>query len=277
MPVDLSIVGKKLAASKYEYSEKDVMLYALGVGCGPEDLQFVYEQDLKVLPTFAVIPAFPALFAMGSAMQVNPMMVLHGEQRIELVAPIATSGTLTTTPTITGIYDKGKGALIVTETETVDSKGKLLFRNVFGAFARGEGGFGGDRGPSGPKNVAPERKPDKVVEMKTLPQQALLYRLSGDMNPLHADPNFAKMGGFDRPILHGLCTFGHVGRAVLQVCCGNEPSRLKEFEVRFSGVVFPGETIVTEIWEEKTGRALVQARTKERGDVVISNAAATTR
>ncbi len=275
MPVNLDVVGKKLDSSVYEYSEKDVILYALGVGCGPEDLPFLYEQDLKVLPTFAVIPAFPALFSMGAAMQVNPMMVLHGEQRIELHGPIPTSGKLTTTPTVAAIYDKVKGALVVTETETVDAKGKLLFKNVFGAFARGEGGFGGDRGPSGPRNAPPDRKPDKVVEMKTLPQQALLYRLSGDMNPLHADPNFAKIGGFDTPILHGLCSFGHVGRAVLGSYAGNEPARLKDFEVRFAGVVYPGETIVTEMWEEEPGRIVLQARTKERGELVINAAAAT--
>jgi acyl dehydratase len=275
MPVNLDVVGKKLASSVYEYSEKDVILYALGVGAGREELQFVYEQDLKTLPTFAVVPAFPALFAMGAAMEVNPMMVLHGEQRIELHAPIPTSGKLTTTPTVAAIYDKVKGALVVIETETVDAKGKLLFKNVFGAFARGEGGFGGDRGPSGPRNPTPDRKPDKVVEMKTLPQQALLYRLSGDMNPLHADPNFAKIGGFDTPILHGLCTFGHVGRAILSSYAGNEPSRLRDFEVRFAGVVYPGETIVTEMWEEKPGRIVVQARTKERGELVINAAAAT--
>jgi acyl dehydratase len=275
MSVNLSVIGKKLEPSVHEYAETDVMLYALGVGCGPEDLEFVYEQDLKVLPTFAVIPAFPALFAMGSAMDVNPMMVLHGEQRIELYGPIPTSGRLTTTPTVTAIYDKGKGALVVTETETVDAKGKRLFKNVFGAFARGEGGFGGDRGPSGPRNAPPEREPDAVVEMKTLPQQALLYRLSGDMNPLHADPGFARIGGFDKPILHGLCTFGHVGRAVLKSFCGNDPGRLKDFEARFAGVVYPGETIVTEMWDAKGGKILVQARTKERGEPVISSAAAT--
>jgi acyl dehydratase len=275
MSVNLSVVGKKLEASVYEFTEKDVILYALGVGCGREELAFTYEQDLKVLPSFAVIPAFPALFAMGSAMDVNPMMVLHGEQRIELCAPIPTSGKLTTTPVVSAIYDKVKGALVLIETETVDAKGKLLFKNTFGAFARGEGGFGGDRGPSGPRNVVPDRKPDRVVEMKTLPQQALLYRLSGDMNPLHADPAFAKMGGFDTPILHGLCTFGHVGRAVLSSYCGNDPARFKDFEVRFAGVVYPGETIVSEMWEEKGGRILVQARTKERGELVINSAAAT--
>lgn len=275
MSVDLSMVGKKLESSRFTYTERDVMLYALGVGAGTDQLQFTYERDLKVLPTFGVIPAFPALFAMGAAMSVNPMMVLHGEQRIELYGPIPTRGTLTTAPTIRAIYDKGKGALLVVDADTVDEKGTLLFKNTFGAFARGEGGFGGDRGPSGPKNMPLNRKPDAVVEMPTLPQQALIYRLSGDMNPLHADPDFAKMAGYDRPILHGLCTFGYVGRAVLQSCCDNDPARLKALEVRFSGIVFPGETIVTELWQNTPGELIVRAKTKERGEVTISAASAT--
>ena len=274
MAANLSVVGKKLDPSVYEYSEKDVILYALGVGCGREDLSFVYESDLKVLPTFAVVPAFPALFMVGAAVDVNPMMILHGEQRIERYAPIPTAARLTTTPTITGIYDKVKGALVIIETETVDAEGKLLFKNVFGAFARGAGGFGGDRGPSSARNVTPDREPDSVVEMATLAQQALLYRLSGDANPLHADPAFARMGGFDTPILHGLCTFGYVGRAILGKFCDDDPIRLKDFEARFVGVVYPGETIVTEMWREE-GRVLVRARTKERGELVIHNAAAT--
>lgn len=275
MPVDLSLVGKKLKSIEFTYEERDVMLYAVGIGAGTDELQFTYERELKVLPTFGVIPAFPSLFSMGSAMAVNPMMILHGEQRIELYAPIPTSGTLTTTPAVRAIYDKGKGALIVVDAETVDQSGKLLFKNTFGTFARGEGGFGGERGPSGPKNVPPDRKPDAVVEMPTLPQQALIYRLSGDRNPLHADPDFAKMAGYERPILHGLCSFGHVGRAVLRAFCGMDPSRLKALDVRFSGVVFPGETIVTELWKNGGGQLIVQAKTKERGEVVISAASAT--
>lgn len=275
MPIDLSIVGKQLEPIRHTYTERDVMLYALGVGAGTGDLQFTYERELKVLPTFGVIAAFPAMFSLGPVMQVNPMMVLHGEQRIELYARIPTRGTLVTTPTVRAIYDKIKGAVILVDAETVDDKGKLLFKNTFGTFARGEGGFGGDRGPSGPRNVPPTRTPDAVVEMTTLPQQALIYRLSGDMNPLHADPDFAKMGGFDRPILHGLCTFGHVGRAVLESFCGNDPTRLKALDVRFAGVVFPGETIVTELWKTGTSDLIVQAKTKERGEVVISSAAAT--
>ena len=273
MPVDLSAVGKKLEPVTHSYTERDVMLYALGVGCGTDDLQFTYEGDLKVLPTFAVIPAFPAMLNLGGAMQVNPVMVLHGEQGIELLGPIPTSGTVTTTPTIKAVYDKGKGALVVVQTETTDQKGELLFRATSGIFARGEGGFGGDRGPSGPKNVPPDRPPDTSIAYKTLPQQALLYRLSGDMNPLHADPNFAKMAGYDRPILHGLCTFGHAGRAVLQAYCGNDPARLRAFEVRFSGVVFPGETITTDMWQVAPGKIVLTART-ERGEAVLSAAAA---
>jgi len=273
MPVDPSFVGRTLEPVRHTHSERDVMLYALGVGCGTDELQFTYERDLKVLPTFAVIPAFPAMLNLGGAMQVNPMMILHGEQRIELHAPIPTSGTITTTPTIKAIYDKGKGALVVVETDSVDEKGRLLFRNTSGIFARGEGGFGGDRGPSGPKNVPPDRKPDKSVSFTTRPEQALLYRLSGDRNPLHADPDFARMAGFPKPILHGLCTYGFAGRAILQAWCDNDPARLKAFEVRFSGVVFPGETITTDMWEVGKGKIVVSART-ERGEAVLSSAAA---
>src|SRR5215468_3958717 len=193
MPVDLKAIGRKLGAVTHSWNQKDVMLYALGIGCGTDDLKFTYERELEVLPTFAVIPAFPAMLNLGGAMEVNPALVLHGEQRIELHAAIPTSGTITTTPTIKAIYDKGKAALVVVETESVDEKGRLLFRNTSGIFARGEGGFGGERGPSGPRNVPPDRPPDKSIAYKTLTQQALIYRLSGDMNPLHADPNFAKM------------------------------------------------------------------------------------
>jgi len=273
MPVNLSYVGKRMEAVTHTYDERDVMLNALGVGAGPDDLQFVYQRDLKVLPTFAVIPAFPAMLNLGGAMEVNPVMVLHGEQRIELHAPIPTSGRITTTPTIKAMYDKGKGALVLVETESVDEKGRLLFRNTSGIFARGEGGFGGERGPSGPRNVPPNRPPDKSIAMATRPEQALLYRLSGDMNPLHADPEFARMAGYERPILHGLCTFGFAGRAVLRAWCGNDPARLKSFEVRFSGVVYPGETITTDMWEVSPGRIVLTAKT-ERGEAVLTGAAA---
>jgi len=188
--------------------------------------------------------------------------------------PFPIAANVTTMSTIRAIYDKGRGALIVADAETTDEAGEVLCVNTFGAFVRGEGGFGGDRGPSGPKNVPPERPPDEVVEMQTLPQQALIYRLSGDRNPLHADPNFAKMAGYDQPILHGLCTFGHVARAVIQKYCGGDPDRFKGLDVRFSGVVFPGDKIITEMWKESNTQITLQAKT-QRGEVVLGNAAAT--
>lgn len=276
MALDLSAVGKELAPSTFEYTDRDVMLYALGVGATTDDLEFVYEKNLKVLPTFAVVPAFPALMGIGQVLQFNPVMLLHGEQAIELKGPIPTSGKLTTQGRISAIWDKGSGGLVEIDADTKTEDGNLLFTNHFGAFIRGEGGFGGERGPSASKkNVAPERAPDHTVEYKTSTDQAALYRLSGDRNPLHIDPDFAKMGGFDKPILHGLCSFGFAGRAILQACCGGDPDRLKAFEVRFSGVVYPGETIVTDMWEESSGRYIVASRTAERGEAVIANAAAT--
>ena len=277
MPIDLSAVGKELPPGTFEYTQQDVILYALGVGATTDELDFVYEKNLKVLPTFAVIPGMSAMGGMMDVMQgVNPGMLVHGEQRIELRALIPTAGKLTGQGRISAIYDKGSGALLVVDSETRDETGKVLFKNTFGAFIRGEGGFGGKRGPSASsKNVPPERAPDHTVEYQTLPQQAAIYRLSGDPNPLHIEPEFAEAAGFDKPILHGLCTFGHVGRAVLHACCDGDPSRLKDFEVRFSGVVFPGETIVTEIWQESANRVVVRAGTAERGEPVIANAAAT--
>jgi len=275
MALDLSAIGKELPPTTYEYADRDVILYALGVGATTQELDFVYEKNLKVLPTFAVVPAFPTLMSLGRVLEFNPAMLLHGEQRIELKGAIPPKGTLTTQGRISAIYDKGSGAVVMVDSETRDASGAVLFTNSFGAFIRGEGGFGGERGPSASgKNVPPERTPDHTVEYKTSPDQATLYRLSGDRNPLHIDPDFAKMAGFDRPILHGLCTFGHVGRAILHSCCGSDPSRFKDFEVRFSGVVYPGETIVTHVWKASPNRVLVQAVTAERGEPVISNAAA---
>ena len=263
--------GIELPPMSFEYDDRDVMLYALGVGAN--ELDFVYERGLKVLPTFAVVPAFPALLGLTAAVDINPVMILHGEQSIRLNGPIPVKGKLTTSGKVTGVYDKGKGALAVVEAETKDESGQVLFTNTSGVFVRGAGGFGGERGPEA-GNKAPDRAPDRTVEMATLPIQAMIYRLSGDRNPLHVDPAFAKMAGYDTPILHGLCTLGHAGRAVLREYCDNDPARLTGLDVRFSGVVFPGDTIVTEMWAEDGGRILLQAKT-QRGDVVVSNAAAT--
>jgi len=274
MPITLDVVGKTMTPTTFEYTDRDVILYALGVGAGTDELQYVYEQGLKVIPTFGVAPAFPALMGLNTLITFNPMMLLHGEQRIVVNKPFPPKGKVTTTGKIKNIWDKGSGAVVVIDAETADEKGDVICINTFGVFLRGEGGFGGERGPSGPRNVPPERAPDAVVEMQTLPQQAAIYRLSGDRNPLHIDPNFAKMAGFDRPILHGLCSFGHVARAVIQKFCGGDPDRLKELEVRFSGPVFPGETLITEMWRESDTRIILQAKTK-RGEVCLSSGAAT--
>lgn len=264
------VVGLELAATEFKYEERDVMLYALGVGA--KELPFIFERGLKTLPTFAVIPAFPALMGLSAGVEINLVMLLHGEQGFRLSKEIPTSGALTTVGKVTGVYDKGKGALVTIESTTKDAGGDVVFTNTSGVFIRGAGGFGGERGPEA-GNAAPERGPDKSVEMTTLDIQAAIYRLSGDRNPLHIDPDFAKMAGYDRPILHGLCSFGHVGRAVLQEYCGNDTSKFAGFSCRFSGVVYPGDTIITDMWDEGNGKILVQARTQD-GRVVISNAAA---
>jgi acyl dehydratase len=274
MAIDLGLVGEKLPPITFEYTDRDVMLYALGVGAGTDELQYVYERGLKVIPTFGVVPAHPALPALVSAAKINLAMLVHGEQAIQVRRPFPVQGKLTVVGSVRAIYDKGSGALIVVDAETTDEVGETLCVNTFGMFIRGEGGFGGDRGPGGPRNVPPKRAPEEVVDMDTLPQQAAIYRLSGDRNPLHIDPDFAKMAGFDQPILHGLCTFGYVARAVIQKYCGGDPDRFEGLEVRFSGVVFPGDKIITEMWKESDTRIVLQAKT-QRGEVILSNAAAT--
>ncbi len=272
-PLNPDATGLVLPPASFRYEERDVMLYALGIGA--TELDFVYERNLKVIPTFAVIPAFPALMGLSASVEINPVMLLHGEQGFTIQKTIPVKGNLTTAGKVTGVYDKGKGALVTLDVETRDETGDVLFTNTSGIFVRGAGGFGGERGPEA-GNAAPERAPDRSVSMATLPIQAMIYRLSGDRNPLHIDPAFAKMAGYDRPILHGLCSFGHVGRAVLAEYCGNDPSRFVGLSVRFTGVVYPGDTITTDMWDEGNGRIVLQAKTQE-GRVVIGNAAAQVR
>ncbi|MEW6442783.1 MAG: MaoC/PaaZ C-terminal domain-containing protein [bacterium] len=279
MPIDLKqALGAQIQPMTYQMTPDKAMLYALGVGSTPEgeELCFVYENGLKVLPTFGVVPPFPAMMGLLGVpgVSINPVMILHGEQYLEIRKhPIPTSGVLTTKPKVANIYDKGKGALIEVDAETLDEKGDVVFFNRFATFVRGEGGFGGEKGPQ-PGNEPPERAPDTVVEMKTLKQQSAIYRLSGDYNPLHVDPAFAAMAGYDRPIIHGLCTFGFVGRSVLKAYCGWEPAKFKSIKVRFSRPAWPGDTIVTEMWKVGPGKLIVRASTKEKpGEYVLTNAA----
>lgn len=278
MAINMELVGKKSEPITFDYTWKDAVLYALGVGAKIGELDYLYEgRGPKVLPTFAVVPSFSSMISVAGNLGANPMMILHGEQKIILHRPIPSSGKLSTTSVVKGIYDKGKGALVVVEAQTVDAKNEPLFDNVFSIFVRGEGGFGGERGPEAVKADPPEGKaPDFEVVEKTTPEQALLYRLSGDVNPLHADPNMAKMGGFDRPILHGLCTYGHAGRAILEKACAGDPGKLVSFGARFSGVVFPGDTLTTRGWKTGGNQWNITTSTQD-GKVVLSNAIAETK
>jgi acyl dehydratase len=281
MPVDVEkALRAELPEVPYAWDPDRVILYALGVGAGnpptaASELRWTLEKDLAVLPSFAVVPAFPFVGAIARipGLTINVALVLHGEQDVELHGPIPTRAEVVTRGRVAGVYDKGKAALVVIEAETATRSGEKLFTNRFSIFCRGEGGFGGDPGPR-PGNEAPSRAPDLELESPTLPQQALLYRLSGDKNPLHADPEFAKLGGFDRPILHGLCSFGAVCKAVVNGVLDADPARVARYQARFAGVVYPGETIVTQVWREG-GRLVLAAKTRERGSPVLSNAAIT--
>jgi len=271
MPLNLDAVGTVSEPTESSWDSKDAILYALGVGAGTDELAFVTENsidvDQKVLPTMPVV-----LGAIGGGMSnlgdFNWAMLVHGEQGVRLHQPLPVSGTISSQTEITGIYDKGKGALVVMETRSTDvATGEPLFDTMMSAFIRGEGGFGGDRGPSGPQNVPPERDPDHSVTYQTRPDQALLYRLSGDRNPLHSDPQFAALAGFDRPILHGLCTFGFTGRALLHTLCDSDPARFTAMEGRFSSPVFPGEALTVNMWVD--GHEAVFQTTGDDGRVVL--------
>ncbi len=270
------------------YDERDLALYALGVGAAKKpdderDLQLVYElhgKGMKALPTYAVIPAVNAVLTMGKEGKQAPGLhygldrVLHGEQYTELKRPLPLHAKLTHRSTIKDIFDKGKNALVVTEIVSYDETGNELMRNEITTFVRGAGGWGGDRGPAQDVNVPPDRAPDKVVEEKIPENQALLYRLSGDWNPLHADPGMAKAFGFDKPILHGLCTFGYAGRQIVQAFAPDaNPDFFKSIRVRFASTVLPGDTLVTEMWKESDQKIVFRCKVKERDQVCISNAA----
>lgn len=279
MPIDVSRVqGGALARVEHSWDERDLILYNLGIGAGadptdPVELRYVYEGDLMALPSFGTIPAFMTMmsFVEMDGVDVNPAMILHGEHEVLIPGAIPLAAHVVSEGTVTGVYDKGKGALIVMEIVTrLDPGGEVLFINRPSIFVRGEGGFGGESGP-GTRSPGPEREPDRTVESPTLPQQALLYRMvSGDRNPLHADPGFAAFAGYERPILHGLCSYGVATKAVVDTVLDDDPVSVASISGRFSGVVFPGETIVTRIWDEGD-RIWVEAATAERGEPVISN------
>ncbi len=251
------------------WTSKDALLYAVGIGAGRDELAFTTENtngvDQLVFPTFPVVIGWGRGSAMGNIGTFNPALLVHGQQSVTLHRPIPVSGTATVTSEVTGMYDKGKAAVVVTSTEAV-LDGEPLYTNTMSAFIRGEGGWGGDRGPSGPKNVPPERDPDHVLTYQTSPDQAFVYRLSGDRNPLHTDPSFAAIGGFDRPILHGLCSYGFTGRALLHTLCGSDPSNFKHVEARFAAPVLPGDALTIRMWTIGDGESVFTTSAADPSD-----------
>ncbi|HWO61189.1 MAG TPA: MaoC/PaaZ C-terminal domain-containing protein [Umezawaea sp.] len=252
MPIDpTTAVGAELPETKFSWTSSDVLLYHLALGAGPDDLRYTYERDLHVLPTFGVVAATlratepPTVSFPG--IDVDLARVLHGTQEITVHRPLPVRGEAVLRTRVADVFDKGTAAVIVQESTAVDTDGTALFTTRSSIFARGEGGFGGSRGPSTRVEV-PDRAPDAVLDTPTLPQQALLYRLCGDRNPLHADPEFARLAGFDAPILHGLCTYGVVCKAVVDALLDGRVDRVTSFAARFTGVVYPGETLRTRVW-----------------------------
>jgi acyl dehydratase len=275
MPLKINndLIGMEFDPVEVQWTSKDTMLYALGVGAKPDDeLDYLYEaKGPKVLPTYAVCPGFNLMLGVVEKVEINLMMLLHGEQVTTLHRLIPPNAKGRGVAKIVEVWDKGKAAVIGLEGTVSDDDGPI-FTNKATLFVRGAGDFGGDRGPSTKGvNVPPEREPDHVVEDITLPQQAALYRLSGDPNPIHIDPEFAKLAGFEKPFLHGLCTFGFGCRAALKALCKNNPGNFKSIQGRFADQVYMGDKLITKMWETTEGEALVQMET-QKGNVILSQA-----
>lgn len=271
-----SLMALKSLGDEFTYSDRETMLYALGVGMGRDplnldELPYVYENGLKTVPTMASVIAWGQR-TIGMA-GINYLLVVHGEQRLTMHRPLPAAATIISDERVTAAVDKGpgKGALIYTEKVIrLKDTNELLCTTGGTIFARGDGGFGGPSTGGPEPHAIPDRAPDVTCESDTRPDQALLYRLSGDRNPLHSDPTVAKMAGFPRPILHGLCSYGTACRAVLSTICKYDHTMIGGFDVRFSSPVFPGETIVTEMW--KDGNVVsFRSKVKERDVVVLNN------
>ncbi len=271
MALNLDIVGKEIEPVIHEYTWKDVVLYALGVGAGTDELMYVYENDLKTIPSFAVVVGYKLFPEFVTASGVNLAGILHGEHDLIVHAPIPPQGDkLQTKARISHIYDKGagKGALVIAEGDTYSSDGRKLFTNIYTLFSRLDGGFGGSDAPKETFEF-PDRPPDFQELQHPSPDQAALYRLSGDTFALHIDPDFARASGFEKPILHGLCTYGYACRAVIKHLFPGEPERLSRFRVRFSRALYPGVPIQTQIWKIEESKAFFKTLNAETGEVVL--------
>jgi acyl dehydratase len=274
--LDPSAVGAQSAPTPLAWTSKDCALYALGVGAGTSELAFTTGNtsglQQRMLPTMPVIMGLDT-GVFEHAGRIDWTQVVHAEQAIELIAEMPAEGTARATTRITQMWDKGKAAVLVTQTEAVGETGAPLFRTRSAIFVRGAGGWGGDRGPS-PVEADLSTPPDVTMSYPTREDQALLYRLSGDYNPLHSDPSFAARAGFDRPILHGLCTYGFTGRALLHGAAGGDPARVKSMSARFASPVYPGDTLTVDLWHG--GGETVHFRTRrDDGTVVLSHGIAT--
>lgn len=277
MAFDLSAVGFTTKPYSYSYDWKTLATYTLGIGAKRDELQYLYEGakgGMKVYPTFAVVPAYDAVVELLGKSGGNIAMVVHGGQKVVAHRPIPASGTFKTTGTLKGIYDLKKFGQVILETNTT-LDGEKLFDTVWSIIFRGAGGFDGPRPPHGDDEPSPpkDRPADWSFEETTLPEQALLYRISGDINPLHADPEFANMVGFPQgPILHGLATYGFVARAIVKKAAGGDANKLRVFSAQFRKPVWPGDTIVTQGWNLEGGKVAVVAAVQGRPDPVLTNA-----
>ncbi len=278
----LEAIGYQFQATESTYNEQDVALYGISIGASEDpldagDLQYTYELSstgFNCFPTFAATFPLQTMEQIGSipGQKLNLMEVLHGEHYLELFRPLPTKGTLSNQAEISQVYDKGSGALIIVDITSTDQEGQRIAFNQASIFVRGRGNFGGDRGPSRSGDALPERPADERLRERTQDNQALIYRLaSGDRNPLHVDTRFATLLGFQRPILHGLCTYGYAARAVLKSCAGNNPHRFKSIQARFSHHIFPGESLETEMWYESATNIKFRSRVVERDEIVLSN------
>lgn len=273
MPLNPDAVGAVGEVITTSWTSKDCLLYAVGIGAGQADLAFSTENTngvpQQVFPTFAVVAgsgnASRGQRAIAQIGSFNFAMLVHGSEAVTLHRPIPVEAEVQMQDKVVAMYDKGKAAVVVIENSVKTLAGEPLFDVRMSAFIRGEGGWGGDRGPSGPQNEPPaDRAPDHETSYTTSPDQAFLYRLSGDRNPLHTDPSFAALGGFDRPILHGLCSYGFTGRALLAQLCDNDPARFHHIEGRFSSPVMPGEALTVRSWKVGDGSAVFTTAVGDR-------------
>ncbi len=272
MSLKLDVVGKRSEPVIKKYSWKDCALYALGIGATDKDLEFIYEGTtggMKVYPSFGVIAIMEPVFNFFQEAAINLSGVLHAGHKISLHQEIASKGAFSTTTLCRSIYDKGKAALVNVEFESRNENDQLLFTNEMSLFCTGQGSFGGEPGPKPEKIVPPEGKEPVFTVSYSIPEwQAAIYRLSGDYNPLHIDPVAAKKAGFAKPILHGLCSYGYMCRAALEELCGKDVTKFKEFNVRFSSVVFPGDTLTVKGWSTADKNLFILVAETENGVVL---------